>query len=230
MEASAHRETAWSRIRERRFTVLLALVVLVAFVLPSLGLEAENTALYSMITFSLLALASLPVTYMESKAVFLAGALLVTVTLALRWMALLSPSPALVVWYHLASVAVILMFALIFLRQVFRRGRVTVGRVEAAVTVYLLLGIAWANAYILVNHAIPGSFSSASGTLASVNDWMYLSFVTLTTVGFGDVVPVHRVARSLVVSEALTGQLYLAVLLARLVAMEIEQSGRRAQD
>ena len=53
---------------------------------------------------------------------------------------------------------------------------------------------------------------------------MYFSFVTLTTVGYGDIVPVHRVARSLATAEALTGQLYIAVLLARLVSLEV--SGR----
>jgi voltage-gated potassium channel Kch len=52
-------------------------------------------------------------------------------------------------------------------------------------------------------------------------DWIYFSFITLTTVGYGDITPVHPIARTLAVGEALTGQLYLAVMIARLVAMEI---------
>ena len=67
----------------------------------------------------------------------------------------------------------------------------------------------------------PGSFGSQAPGPLTLNDWGYFSFVTLTTVGYGDVTPVHRIARVLAVAEALTGQLFLAVLLARLVSLEI---------
>ena len=54
-----------------------------------------------------------------------------------------------------------------------------------------------------------------------MQDWAYYSFVTLTTLGYGDITPVRPIARNLAITEALTGQLYLAVMLARLVAMEV---------
>ena len=57
--------------------------------------------------------------------------------------------------------------------------------------------------------------------MLSAIDWIYFSYVTLTTVGYGDITPVLPIARTLAVGEALAGQLYLAVMIARLVAMEI---------
>jgi voltage-gated potassium channel Kch len=57
--------------------------------------------------------------------------------------------------------------------------------------------------------------------LLTVSAWIYYSFVTLTTLGYGDIVPVSRVARMLAVGEAVTGQLYLTVLVARLVALQV---------
>ena len=79
----------------------------------------------------------------------------------------------------------------------------------------------WAHAFALVASIIPVSFAIPERELYSVGEWFYYSFVTLTTVGFGDIVPAHRVARSLTVSEVLTGQLYLAILIGRLVGMQM---------
>ena len=67
----------------------------------------------------------------------------------------------------------------------------------------------------------PGAFAIAFAGRSS-NQWTYYSFVTLTTMGYGDIMPVHPLARALAVLEALTGQLYLAILLARLVSLEIQ--------
>jgi len=70
----------------------------------------------------------------------------------------------------------------------------------------------------------PGAFAS-NVSLQQDRSFVYFSFVTLTTVGFGDVTPVHSTARSLVVLEALTGQLYPAVLLARIVTLHTQKAG-----
>jgi hypothetical protein len=83
---------------------------------------------------------------------------------------------------------------------------------------------------MIASHVNPAAFSSSVGAFTSSSDWMYYSFTTLTTLGYGDVVPTARVARMLAIGEALTGQLYLAVMIARLVAMQVvswqEQSSR----
>jgi voltage-gated potassium channel Kch len=94
-------------------------------------------------------------------------------------------------------------------------------RLQGAVAVYLLLGLAWAHAYVIFNRNHPAAFAIQENTPPTVAAWTYFSFVTLTTVGYGDIVPKAPVARMLAVAEALTGQLYLAVLLARLVALQV---------
>lgn len=95
------------------------------------------------------------------------------------------------------------------------------GQTKGAIAVYLLLGLAWAHGYAIVDTLIPGSFHSTVGSLFSVSEWYYYSFATLTTLGYGDIVPIKQVSRSLATGEALTGQLYLTVLIARLVALEV---------
>lgn len=105
------------------------------------------------------------------------------------------------------------------------RGRiVTRDKIFAAVSVYLLMGLAWASFYVLVDALAPGSFAvsanSAIPTDASGQpDYVYFSFVTLTTLGYGDITPATSLVRPLIVLEALGGILYIAVLVARLVSL-----------
>ena len=124
------------------------------------------------------------------------------------------PGVAGVVW-HLVS-GRHLVIALVLLAQVFRSGPVTSYRVQGAIAVYLLFGVGWAHAYHITELLHPGSFNSTTGNLNSVVDWAYYSYVTLSTVGYGDITPVRPIARTLSMGEAMTGQLYLAVLIAQI--------------
>lgn len=117
-----------------------------------------------------------------------------------------------------ALVSVAAMTFVVF-AQAFRAGPVNLHRIQGAVAAYLLLGLTWALAYELVAHLAAGAFSGTGLGGSERPDFVYFSFVTLTTVGYGDVTPVHPVARSLAIAEALTGQLYPAILLARLVSL-----------
>jgi hypothetical protein len=109
-------------------------------------------------------------------------------------------------------------------RAVFGPGRVTYHRVIGAILLYLTLGLTFVAAYTFVGLLAPDAFTGLTVTdspgLAS--DLIYFSFVTLTTIGYGDVLPVHPVARSLCNIEGIIGQLYPATLLARLVTLELE--------
>ena len=117
------------------------------------------------------------------------------------------------------------LLATLLLVRVLRDGRINVHRISGAIGTFLLLGIMFAQGYRLLVIEIPGSFSfgGAPATAAELLPRLgYFSFITLTSVGFGDIAPLHPFARSLVVLEALVGQLFLAILVARLVGMEIE--------
>ena len=103
--------------------------------------------------------------------------------------------------------------------------------IVGGICVYLMLGILFGELCGLVEFLVPGSFAVAGLPLEEVavaradearySRFLYYSFVTLTTVGFGDVTPLSAPARSLAVLEAVTGQVYLAVFVARLVGLDI---------
>jgi hypothetical protein len=112
-------------------------------------------------------------------------------------------------------------------RTVFATGRVTHHRIIGAVLIYLSIAVTFSALFTIAGLLVPNAFSGMSfkddPSLAS--NVIYFSFVTLTSTGYGDVFPVHPVARSLCNLETIIGQLYPATLLARLVSLEIE--GRR---
>ncbi len=141
--------------------------------------------------------------------------------LLVRWASYLFPAAGLAVSREISTLVSLAALTWVTLALVLRRGPVTIRRIEGAIAVYLLLGFIWAQAYELVALWHPGAFVGSVEVRGS-SPWTYYSFVTLTTTGYGDVRPVHPLARALAVLEALTGQLYLAILLARLVSLEIQ--------
>jgi hypothetical protein len=98
-----------------------------------------------------------------------------------------------------------------------------------AICVYFLVGIVWALLYSTLEFFQPGSFQMPQGTVnqaTSQATFTYYSYVTLTTLGYGEITPISGPARSFALLEAMMGQLYLAVLIARLVGIHIAQSSR----
>ena len=110
---------------------------------------------------------------------------------------------------------------LIVVWQIFREGPITRQRVQGSIIIYLLLGLIWAEAYTLAAHLDSDSFTGNLSANAVSAHLTYFSFVTLTTVGYGDILPASLVTRTLANIEGLIGQLFPAILIARLVSMEI---------
>ena len=119
---------------------------------------------------------------------------------------------------------------MIVLRAVLSGGEVTSDRIAGAVVVYLFLGLAWAMLYAVLAILQPGAFDAPAALLVGPAaertefGFIYYSFVTLTTLGYGEITPVSSAARTLAWLEAVVGQLYVAILVARLVALEIYAS------
>ena len=153
---------------------------------------------------------------------------------ALLWLAgVVVVSDASVVIRHLFVAAFLGYVIWVMLRAIFDSRRVTFNTVCASLCVYLLLGHIWALAYCVVDVLDPAAFlctveggksPSWRGVGQGDTGVLYFSFATLTTLGYGDFVPTSPVSRMLVSAEAITGQLYLAVLVARLVGMHIVYS------
>ncbi len=225
LKAGAMRKRARGLIHESwqsqaNLSFFLLLLVFTGFLLPSLGFAKHDLRLYSDIAFTLMLISGVAIAWGQRK-LFVVACVVATVALVVRWLALWKETPKLQLWGDTWTLLAILIIALILLVQVFSTGPVTHLRIQGAIAVYLLFGIGWAHAYHIAAALVPGSFNYSSGELSTVQDWAYYSFVTLTTLGYGDITPVRPIARNLAITEALTGQLYLAVMLARLVAMEV---------
>jgi hypothetical protein len=127
----------------------------------------------------------------------------------------------------------------VLLRSIFDSRQVTFNTVCASLCIYLLLGLVWALAYSVVDVLDPAAFTytvhadkSPSWLQAGTGNTevLYFSFATLTTLGYGDIVPTSPISRMLASIEAIAGQLYLAVLVARLVGMHIVYSTGQEQN
>jgi hypothetical protein len=120
--------------------------------------------------------------------------------------------------------------SIVVARAVFAPGKVTFHRIIGAVLLYLNIGLIFTALFCFVALRIPNAFTGLGplqDNLAVAGNLIYFSFITLTSVGYGDIVPLHPYARSLANVEAIIGQLYPATLLARLVTLELENRHSR---
>jgi hypothetical protein len=151
---------------------------------------------------------------------------LAVASLGLNWVVEIRPGSTLTTLNAGLSLIYLGFLLAIVILQVFGEGPVTGHRIRGAIVIYLLLGAIWALLYQVVALTIPHAFrlseSMAGGDPDALQRLMtYYSFITLTTTGYGDITPVHPVARTLSMLEALVGQLYPAITLARLVSLAI---------
>jgi hypothetical protein len=217
--------TSMSRFWEtdESFSVLLVLLIAFELILPPLladrGQAGPGPVADAL--FTLLLLAGMAAVWREERWAFLVVAVFSLVALPIRWIARLDPDAGFAVWSVGSTVAALTLLTFVVLAKVLRPGMITSYRIQGAVAAYLLVGLAWAAAYEWVALRNPSAFSGVGASSFEGTQWIYYSLVTLTTTGFGDITPVAPVARSLSVAEALAGQLYLAILISRLVALEL---------
>jgi hypothetical protein len=133
-----------------------------------------------------------------------------------------------------ASFISIIGFLLTAIYYTFKRvatdSAISANRIIGAIAVYLMLGVLWAIAYTLVELNSPNSITGFEiGARAQWDsEWLYFSFVTMTTLGYGDIAPVSAIARVLAYMQAVFGQFYIAILVAGLVSAYISQKDREA--
>ena len=132
----------------------------------------------------------------------------------------------------LVATILFLAFTLVsLLRAVLRSQSITHDTIYGALSVYLLMAIVWGVAYLLVETLQPGALSIDTtrhpNHRVDWSDCMFFSFITLATVGYGDIVPVTAHSRSLSILEAVSGTMYVAVLVARLVGLYAVSSPSR---
>jgi hypothetical protein len=114
-------------------------------------------------------------------------------------------------------------------KQVLFGGNIDANRIVGAICIYLLMGLVWAMMYLFIAQAVPGAFNGIAQEVWYHNfaDLAYYSFVTLTTLGYGDISPVAPIAKFLVYMEAVFGVFYMAILVASLVGIGINQAQKK---
>jgi hypothetical protein len=214
---------------EANLSLFLLLLILVGFVLPSLGFEKHNSSLYEDIVFTVVLVVGAAIAWGDRR-LFVPTSLVVFVSIVVRWVAWRTPTKGLVLWSVSTGMVAILMITAVLLWQVLRSGPVTVMRIQGAIAAYLSIGASWAHAYHIAALLDPGAFNAAGSDVSANSSWVNYSFGMLTTVGYEGIIPVHPLAHTLGSAEAVTGQLYLAVLVARLVSMQVSAAGKGADE
>ena len=226
MSIEAYGYSSWqTRMRDPALIGLLAIQCMMIFLAAPLA-PIGNWGARALSELLILAFAVLvyfvsrgPVTAAIAAAAMIAGVMGSALQL---W----APSSASSLLAHIASFTALTVAAYIVGRAVFAPGTITRQRVLGAIGLYLNIGLMFATVYRLIWDIFPqsmGNIPSDQDSWQAYGTIIYFSFVTLTTVGYGDVVPIHPFARALSNLEAIIGQLYPATLLARLVAQELEQ-------
>lgn len=214
-------------VRERSGVLKLScahfLVALVVMIIAAPFLEeAEGGDFLDMILLSLVLLSAV-LAVGSRRGTLIWAIVLMAPCLAGKWINHARPDLVPAEFYLVVGIAFVGFVAVQLFRFILRAPWVSSEVLCAGVSVYLVLGLLWAFGYILVDRLHPGSFSFSSGPDPSRQmkgfTSLYYSLVTLTTMGYGDIVPVSGAARLLAMAEATTGMFYVAVLIARLVAL-----------
>ena len=219
-----------------RFLTMMVALLLLFVLYPFLG-NFSTVSIFSDIFFTLILLSGV-FALSEHKKLRVFTVVLAVVTLACGWGNNFFTHH---VFQILSAVLYLFFFstvAISILIHVLNDEEITSEKIYGAIAVYFFIGLIWALLYGLIEIIHPGSFSAFSKSMlttkASVKDGsyplLYYSLITLTTVGYGDIVPATPAARVLSALEAVIGQLYLTVLIARLVGLHIAYGKRKKQD
>jgi voltage-gated potassium channel len=245
-EAAIALEIAENRFRTRRFltiemrnryTALLIVIVAMMLVLPLIA--GDELALFSMkVALSVILVFGIYVGRRMRRDLIVGAALGIPVLVG-RWLPQYPTDIGMFLVIDILTAAFLLYITIMILTQVLSTSRVTLDTIAGAMCSYCLIGLAWAFVYrvmfVINPHAFvfaPGSFhifENNTRTEPQLLNFAYYSFATLTTTGFGDITPALGISRAISVLEAVAGQFFIAILIARLVSLEIIHSMGRDQ-
>ena len=208
-------------IKDNNFFFLLAGLLITLLIAPAVDEVFRDVINFAFIGTLLVGVWSLQ----ESKRIYVLGWVLVALTVIVNLIEIYDVKP----WTFLISIFLYLAFCILSivfsLRRVLFADEIDGNRIAGAVCVYFLIGITWSLCYYLIYHFDMQAFSGIPEAAivdgmpqkGLVYDFIYYSFVTLTTLGYGEITPVHKIARAFAYLEATLGVMYIAVLVAALV-------------
>jgi Ion channel len=208
---------------EANLSLFLFLIILLVFVFPSLGIGVKHVGIYADLGVTIILIAGTGIAW-GNRTLFVLTSVISGVAIVVKWWAWLMPLNTFIVMDQVLELAAIVAIIVVLLWQVFRSGPITGVRIQGAIAAYLCLAFWWAHAYHIVDLLAPGSFNTSAISPENASEWVNYSFGMLTTAGYGQIVPISPIAHTLTSAEAVTGPLYLAVLIARLVSMQLTSS------
>jgi len=230
-----NRSAAKSVILDSQFFLLLLVLVFLLVAYPFwdrslLGLASLDLVLWGVLLASIYAMS-------RSRRLFWSALALGALALGGDITTYLLPGRGVVLISCLLDLLFLGYATLVVVGYVMREERVGVDKIFGAICGYIMIGLVWALGYSALEMIQPGSFSGLQMSAASngphfadIDQFLYYSLVTLSTLGYGDITPLSRPARSLSATEAMAGQVYLAVLVARLIGLHIIQCRVRGAD
>ncbi len=194
--------------------ILLALVVIYVFVIGLIPLGTYKGIAYSL-TFSLIYLISAGLISEKGHTGMFVYA---GITIAVLWLSELLHLELVSILSAIISIGFIILIIIMLLTRVARSNQVSILEFIEAVNIYFLMGIIGSILFRVVYEFVPGnSFNLPDNNIIPNIDFIYFSFVTLTTLGYGDITPIDPFAKSLAVFLSISGQLYLTMIIAVLV-------------
>jgi len=213
-----------SREYRWRHLALLITILLLFIVAPFVTTLSNGLLILNIISVAVLVAGSYALS--ERKHLFTIAVALSALSVVGTGLLLAFRQPWALIVSHSIIVVLVGFFCVTILSYVLGSGRVTSDKIFAAICVYMLMGYGWTFVYSLVQALDPGAFAAPSEI--PLNDYAarslqlrYFSFVTLTTMGYGDIVPRSPLARTMAVLEAVMGQFYLVALIGRLIGLHI---------
>jgi len=211
-------------MKERRHLLLLISILLLFAVSPFVATFQHGVLFLNVFGAAILVAGSYALS--ERKQLFRAAIVLSAISTVGTCLPLAFSQHWAVLVSHSSTILLGAFFCVSILGYVLHSGRVTSDKIFAAICVYLLVGFVWTYVFALLDEIQPGSFAGSTETgrndyIGRIMQLRYFSFATLTTLGYGDILPRSSTAQTMAVLEAVLGQIYLAVLVARLVGLHI---------
>ena len=221
-------------VTEQRHLILLIFILLLFMLSPVVAALSNGVLVLNVIGGGVLVAASYTLGG-RRRHLFITAIVLSAVSIVLTCWLQYAPGRLAAILSHASIVILVGFFVVAILLYVLRESRITADKVYAAICVYLLIGYGWSFAYSVLDQLQPTAFATPTAVddddyAGNVLQFRYFSFVTLTTMGYGDIVPRSGGARTLAMLEAIVGQLYLVALVGRLVGLHIVHSDTLRRD
>jgi hypothetical protein len=212
----------FTQMRIGRFLFLLISITLTLVLRPFLE-GFVGMSLLVDIFFTLVIMSGIYAS-LQSKRLFYIALIIALPALAAHWASYFPRIPSTFLIGEIFGALFYTFLVTIILSYLFTEKEITVDVIAGAVCVYLLIGLMWASFFTVLNILHPCSFKISENLGTDESVFTYYSFVTLTTLGYGDISPITAQARALAVMEAVAGPIYLAILVARLMAIHVSQT------